>query len=223
MKLACPQWTSVLEWDVCHPGGLILENPQDYREFIGDLSRQAEGEEGQLAFSIEGNICSFPKEGLLIRDLWSVDINQKKLLSGVCRQLVRLGQEEYYPQAAELLQRCEELLDKVAQDAMLPLTWESLADLSPILKAVGLQLESPEDPIDRLLDYVHLCQEFLHIRFVVLVGVRTMLTEQECNALCRDFAAAQLPVLFVDALEKTMAAGERRLVLDTDRCELVFP
>ncbi len=222
MKLASPQWTSVLEWDVCHPASLILENPQDYREIVGDISLQAEGEEGQLVFSREGNICSFMKEGLLIRDLWSVDVNQKKLLTGVCRQLVQIGQEEYYPQVTELLQECEELLEKLARDAMLSLEWESPTDLAPVLKAVGIRLESSEDPIDRLLDYVHLCQEFLHIRFVVLVGVRTMLTTQECSALCRDFAAAQLPVLFVDPFEKAMAEGERRLVIDADRCELIL-
>ena len=83
-------------------------------------------------------------------------------------------------------------------------------------------MESSQEPFERLLDYVGLAQVYLHIKLVVLVGIRDFLTEAEFEELCRDFAGRELPVLFVDGSEFPMAKEERRLLIDSDQCELLL-
>ncbi len=222
MKLANNHWCSTLEWDTTHPGSLILEKPEDYREIVGDLSAQSNGGEGILVFSDQGNLFSLGKEGILVRDLWSVDVNQKKLLAGVCRSLTQLVQEEHYQELFSLLQQCETILSALQQESMLPLEWETPVDISPIFKALGVHLEAADDPFERLVDYIRLCQEFLHSRFAVLVGLRSYLTDREWTALCYDFSACGIPVLFVDPAAGALQENEKRLVIDIDRCELIL-
>ena len=223
MKLANPQWTNTLQWDCCHPGELCLEAPDDYREVVADLTAQETGEEGTLVFSQEGKICALAKEGLLIRDLWSVDVNQKKLLTGVLKQLTAMVQDEYYTEIAELNCRIGELLEHLTQDSMLPLEWDLPSDALPILKAFGVRLEVSEDPFERLVDYVRLSREFLHIHFLVLIGIRSFLSENACDALCRDLSAAGIAVLFVEPSCRSLPENGNRLVIDEDHCELRYP
>ena len=223
MKLAGSQWTNTLEWDCCHPAELCLENPNDYREVVTDLTAQENGEDGRLIFSRGGKICSLAKEGLLIRDLWSVDINQKKLLTGVLKQLTAMSQDEYYTEIADLNSRIGKLLDRLVQDSMLPLEWELPSDILPILKSFGVRLDAAEDPFERLVDYVRLCREYLHTQFLVLIGIRSFLSDDACEALCRDLSAAGVEVLFVEPFCKPLLKNGNRLVIDGDHCELRYP
>ena len=221
MKLAYPEWTTVLEWDALHPGSLVIEHPQTYLSVVSDLTAQEEGE-GALIFSEKGQILSLKKSALLIRDLWSVDVNQKKLLNGVLGELKKLAREEYEADVQKLLFDLSALLTSLAQDTMLPLIWEEQPDIMSLLKAMDVRLESADSPFDRLLDYVDLAQAYLHTKLVVLIGVRTFLTAEEFEALCRDFANRELQVLFVDGTAYPMCANEKRLLIDSDRCEMLF-
>ena len=222
MKLASPDWNNTLDWDVHHAGCLVLEDPDEYRQVISDLTQQADNREGKLVISIDGEPCSLAKEGLLIRDLWSVDINQKKILTAVQKQLVEIGQEDYYTDVMELIIKTETLVEKVAEDSMLPLCWECPADLGAFMKVFGVRLETTEEPLDRLLDYVRLAREFLHSRFLILTGIRNFLTDDTCAALQRDFTAFEIPVLFIEHTAWPMLEHEHRLVIDTDHCELLL-
>ena len=223
MKLANPQWVNTLEWDSCHPGELCLEDPEEYRMVTADLTAQEEGEEGELVFSEDGKICSLQKEGILIRDLWNIDVNQKKLLTGVTKQLSAIAQEEYYGESIKILDRIGSLLEDLIRDAMLPVEWDLPTDLIPVMKAFGVRLESSEDPFERLVDYVRLCREYLHTRFLVLIGVRSFLSQEECCCLCRDLSAAGIPVLFVEPVSRPLPENGSRLLVDRDHCELRYP
>ena len=222
MKMAHPSFVSVLEWDALHPASLVIEHPQTYLQVVSDLTAQENGGEGELVFSEKGQILSLQKSALLIRDLWSVDVNQKKLLNGVLGSLKRIAREEYEAQVQELLLKMSGLLSNLMQDSMLPLLWEEQPDITAVFKAMDVKLESAHEPFDRLLDYVSLAHEYLHIKLVILVGVRAYLTSDEFSALCRDFAAQALPVLFVDGTDFPMVQGEKRLLIDADRCELLL-
>ena len=222
MKMGHPELMSVLEWDALHPASFVVEHPASFLRYISDLTLQSEGEEGTFVFSEKGQVLPMQKSVLLIRDLWSVDLNQKKLLNGVLGQLKRIAQEEYYSDVQELLAGMSSLLGNLAQEAMLPLLWEEQPDVSAIFKAMGVQLEQSKEPFDRLLDYVILSQEYLHTKLVLLVGVRGFLTKDAFESLCRDFVSRELPVLFVDGTAYPMIKGEKRLLIDSDHCELLF-
>ncbi len=222
MKFAYPDFVNTLSWDALHPASLVLEYPQNYLQIVADLTAQVDGGEGNVIFSENGELISPAKSALLVRDLWSVDVNQKKLLNGVLHSLKQISQEEYYEETQELLQNMMHLVEQLAQDAMLPLVWEDTPDVSVIFKALGVHLDTAEDPFDRLIDYVRLAQEFLQSKLLILAGVRGYFTQDEVTALCRDLAAAEMPVLFIDSVCYPMIAGEVRLVLDTDYCELLL-
>lgn len=223
MKLAHPDWNHTLEWDSLHPGSLVLEHPLLYRAVTEDLVRQERGEEGVVVLSEGSHLCTLHHEGILVRDLWSVDVNAKKLLHGVYRCLNQLLQEEHYDQLLEMQSQMTALLEKVSEETMLPLEWELPEDAMPMLKAYGVSLEEEEDLLGRLVDMVRLSKEYLKSRFLILIGVRSFWTEAETEAFCRDLAAMAVPVLFLDPVEQKRMEGERRLVIDADQCELSFP
>ena len=221
MKLANPQWVNTIQWDACHPAELCLENPDEYRLIVEDITLQSAGENGDLVFSDDNHILSLVKDSISIRDLWSVDLNQKKILTGVYKQLSMLSYEEYYGETMELLGMMGNLLERLRQDSMQSLEWDVPVELNPILKAFGVRLESSENLFERLVDYIRLCHEFLHIRLAILVGVRSFLPDADCNHLCRDIAATGVSVLFVEPYCRSILENGVRLTIDQDHCELL--
>lgn len=187
-----------------------------------ELSAQDAGEDGNLVFSHNGEILSLAKEGLLIRDLWTTDLNQKKLLAGVQKQLVKIGQEEYDSEFHSIVQALNTLIEKLSLDSMLPLQWDVPENLMPFFKAVSMRMETPEDPFERLIDLVRLSKEFSSTQFLVLVGTRGFLSQMECVSLCRDLSAAGMPVLFLDPFCRYRLPQEKQLIVDADHCELLF-
>lgn len=221
MKMAHPDWVSVLEWDVLHPGSLVIEHPQTYLRVVSDLTMQEDGE-GEVVFSEKGEILSLKKSALLIRDLWAVDVNQKKLLNGVFGELKKIAREDYEAEVQTIFMEISALLNGLMQDSMLPLLWDEQPDITALFKAMDVKTESVISPFDRLVDYVNLAQAYLHTKLVILVGVRGFLTMSEFEALCGDFANRGMNVLFIDGTAYPMTANERRLLIDFDRCEMLL-
>ena len=222
MKMAHPEWISVLEWDALHPASVVIEHPQTYLQLVSDLAMQENGGDGETVFSQQGQILSLQKSVLLIRDLWSVDVNQKKLLNGVFGELKKIAREDYEVEVQKIFMEISALLNDLMRASMLPLLWDEQPDITTLFKIMDVKTESVSDPFERLLDYVNLAQAYLHTKFVVLVGIRAFLTTDEFEALCRDFVSRELPVLFVDGTAFPMIANEKRLLIDSDRCEMLF-
>ncbi len=222
MKIAHPELIHTLEWDALHPAGLVIEHPTTFLQFVSDLTVQEEGGEGLFVISEKEQILSVAKSVLLVRDLWALDINQKKLLNGVLGQLKQIAQEEHYPAVQEISSKMSQLIFSLMQESMLPLVWDEQIDAAAIFRVMGVRMDSPSEPFERLVDYVHLAQEFLRSKLVILVGIRSYLNRDEMELLCRDFASREMPVLFLDGVGYPMVKGERRLIVDPQRCELMF-
>lgn len=222
MKLAHPDLMEILEWDSPWPASLIIESPQLFLRTVGELTEQCEGGEGNFVCSIGQKDLEFHKKAMIIRDLWSVDVNQKKLMNGILQQLKSIALEEFYEETHELLQRLALWVTDLTQASMLDFDWEPEPDVTALLKAVDLKIEVSDDPFHRLLDYICLCQEFLHTQLVILVSLRSYLSEEEAAAFCREIGARGLHVLFIEAQQCQRIPGEKQLLVDRDLCELLL-
>ena len=178
---------------------------------MGDLSAQDADEDGNILFSQKGELLSLAKNGLLIRVLWTTDLNQKKILAGVQKQLEKLGHEECSSKFYSLVQALNTLFENLLQASILPLQWHTPENLRPFFKATSMRVETPEAPFERLVDLVRLSREFSNTQFLVLVGVRGYLSPAECDFLCRDLSAAGVPALFLDPFCRYRLPQEKQL------------
>ena len=66
---------------------LIIENPPILAEMVQELTAQADGGEGGFVLSEDGKPLSVEKNLVFIKDPFSVDVNQRKLLSRLYEEL----------------------------------------------------------------------------------------------------------------------------------------
>lgn len=222
MKIVHPEWIRSLEWKDFSPAYLVIEEPGMYYSLVTELTRQIESGEGNFVCSHEEKILDMGKDSLLIRDLWNVDLNQKKLLNGVLANLKNLALEDYYIETQQILCQIGEYVQSLLDSSMEPLLWNEEMDISVLLKMVGVSLGNPEDPLERLMDYIRLAQEFLHIRLVILVGMRAFLKNDIYISFCRELASRGIFVLFLEGGQPERLLGEKMLILDEDRCEILL-
>ena len=75
------------------PVVLIEENPKEFYYVVKELIRQLNGEEGDFVFSQNDKIISPEKYGYIINDIFTLDINDKKLINLLYKKLEKSVQD----------------------------------------------------------------------------------------------------------------------------------
>lgn len=85
------QNTECIEW--------VIESPVIYRNVINELMDQLEEKEGNFVLSEDDKILPIHKNMELILNLFSIDVNQKKLLNRLYAEMKDISYgEKYYIQ-----------------------------------------------------------------------------------------------------------------------------
>ncbi|MBQ3390545.1 MAG: type II-A CRISPR-associated protein Csn2 [Firmicutes bacterium] len=199
---------------------LIIENPKAYRELVGDFMIQCDGDEGKWILSDDDSLVSLKKYALMITDAFSLDVNQKKMVSRLHEVLKKNLIEgplymEFRQLMAENLSFVERLIDVEGYD----LAYEKDLDVSSYLKFVGVKnLDDTQGFLERLILYTRLAGELLGIRLIVITNLKNMLDEEElvqfyvmCNYL-------KISVLLIESTERQVLEYEHRTIIDRDLC-----
>ncbi len=222
MKIVHPELTAPLEWNIYHPAHLVVEDPKIYLRFLCELSAQSQGDEGCFVLSEKNETVSLDKDAVLIRDPLSIDLNQRKIMSAVTAKLRGIAKEELFIETQILQTQIQEYTQRLFDMITQPLYCDEQIEFSAILKASGMHMENAEHPIERILDYVQAAQEFLHIKLVILTGIRSLFTDEIYMQFCKEIAARKLHILFLESSFKKRIFEERVLIVDSDHCELLF-
>ena len=90
MKIINNNWQRqiVLEDNLIHT--IVFENKKYYRENILELIRQHKGYEGSFILSNNNKEVSFDKNSYFISDLFNIDINNKKIITKIYGELLKV-------------------------------------------------------------------------------------------------------------------------------------
>ena len=90
MKIINNNWQRqiVLEDNLIYT--IVFENKKYYRENILELIRQHKGYEGNFILSNNNKEVSFDKNSYFISDLFNIDINNKKIITKIYGELLKI-------------------------------------------------------------------------------------------------------------------------------------
>ena len=91
MKIVNKNWQRKIEIEENTIYTLVFENKRYYRENIIELINQHKGNEGSFIISKNSKEIEFDKDSYIITDIFSIDINSKKVLTKVYSSLLKLS------------------------------------------------------------------------------------------------------------------------------------
>ncbi len=210
----------VLEFQENRIEELIIENPRIYRELAGDLMNQCEGKEGKWILSDDDEILSLKKNVVLISDLFSIDVNQRKIVSRLHEVLKESIIEgplylEYKQLMADNLSFVERLIEVEGFD----LEYEDDLDVGSYLKFVGVKnLNDAQSFLERWILFTKLISELMGVKLLVISNLKTVLDKEELLQFYSMCNYLKVSVLLVESTERQVLEYEHRTVIDYDLC-----
>lgn len=200
--------------------GICIENPILFRRFTENLWKQANGMEGEIFLTQGNKQIKLNKEGCVIFNLYSVDVNEKKIINRVYNDIQELVEQNFYMQTAEINSAVVELLDEVETHLPYPLDYSLNLDFPQLLKIYGVKLEMQDtELIERVVNYMRLSHQVLGTILFVFVHFRDYFTEEELSRLNEMTRYEQISVLMIEnSMRSDDSLNEKWWIVDQDSC-----
>lgn len=214
--------------------GMCLENSIMFRTFIENIWNLCNDVEGDIYITNRDKPIKMSKEATIIFNPYSVDVNEKKILTHIYAELESIISTEYYVKRNEINSMLLALLGNVEMKLPYQLTYSLEFDDQQIFKMYDLKVENTDtDLASRVADYIKLSRQVLGTKLFVLVnfsnyftqeeidGFRDIIMYEKSNALLieRRFDEAILSSGIDDTTDmNTRKYNERWLIIDKDGC-----
>ena len=221
MRLSHPLLTEPLLWRENHVPVLVLEHPKIFRSIVAELSAQAGGEEGDFVLSRDYEPLDCSGRLHVIRDYFSLELDDRKLQNKFQALLQSLMQEEMAAATDRL--RCEitRYLEQLSLELEYPVSFSAGACAASLLKAVKLQpvLDGTE-PLEKVIQYMEIYNGLMMEQCFVLVDAHGYFTSEELEELFRMSTYRKCRIMFLEHCSPKLLEWEDVCLLDRDLCEL---
>lgn len=221
MKLVYPTLQTPIMLSNDCLNSMIIEEPGFFYEIVKDLKQQWEGMDGRAVLSENDEPVEIRKNLELVIDCIDFEINQKTLLTKVLSALERVGRsEDYIEKTQQLLAEIERYIYDVSFDFDVEIQCDKMS-IAQILKAAGIRIVSEYDKLTEILySYMQLVREFDGDKVFVFVNLRSFVKMDELQDFADTVLAHRYRVLLLDNHAYPSLSMEKRLIVDTDLCEI---
>lgn len=221
MKLVHPDFFCQIELQENSIPILVLEAPSCFFKYVSDLIYQSKGKEGKWIISEKGKPLSFIKNCDVIIDPFSLDINQKKLVTGLYTKLEKevintellLDWNTIYPNLAQIT-------DKIIETSDHQLEYCKNIELRDFLKFMNVQFyDSSENLLEQIIDYMTLTADVLGTRLFILINFKTYFDSSKMHYLYEQAIYKKYQLLLIESnLGNTSDDLEKVIIVDKDDC-----
>lgn len=198
---------------------LTIENPKAYSEILSDLWNQKEGMEGKLILSENEKVKKISKDVDLVFNPFSLDCNNKKVLTKLHQELKELTNENLLNESVEINKQILEYLEKVINQAPYSLDYEVDFDVMNLLKIYDVRVDSlAENLLEKIVEYIKVMNRICNIQIFIFVGLKQYLTVNELEQLYEFVFYEHISVIILEAVFAKTINGEKGWILDSDFC-----
>lgn len=200
----------------------IIESPELLAKYVQELCSQTEGGEGNFVLSEEGKEINISKYMEVIVDPFSVNINDKKILNRLYAELSKLAfREDMYLSTQGIMGNIQNYFFKLEQISPYILEVDSEIDVVAILKAIGVKVQNYADHFfENLNQYIKVVAELMRKKVIVLVNVRTYISDIQMKQLLKTAVYNEIALLLIENSQRDFSNGMYRCIIDSDNCEI---
>lgn len=201
---------------------IVVEEPHAMVDIVSELEMQVNGKEGDFILSEENNELKMSKYWSMIMNPFSIDLNDRKVLSKLYAELVDEA-KNYIEEKTVYNEAAIELLDKIIADSPYQeLTYDFDMEWNNFFKLYDMKFESNAgNLLETLLEYIRVTASLFHYSGLILVGIKSYLNEKELQELYRMSCYYKIQLILVESSERKRLENERLYIIDKDICLIV--
>lgn len=199
--------------------GICLENPMTMQKIVSSLWRQSNGEVGDIFITDGDKSISLNKDVNMIFNPFSLDVNERKILTKIMGEMQVIGETELYLEMTELNATIITFLDEINQRIPYPLTYSLNLDVQQILKSYAVKIDMQSESLSgRIVNYMRLGHQILGVRLFVFLHLRDYLSRDDLEKMYEMVAYEQISVLLLESRVADKLPQERWWIIDADNC-----
>lgn len=200
----------------------VIESPRVFAEYIQELCVQQAGGEGRFVLSENEEEVSIEKHVEIVINPFSVDINDKRILSRLYRELSQKAfGENMYLYTQKVISVLNQYFAELEQQESYFLTADTEIDMMAVFKAMGVKVENyADDYMQNISQYVKLIAELLSKKVIVFVNLRSYMEIWQVEEIIREAAHNEMAVLFIESSQKSFPKDVIQYIIDNDICEI---
>ena len=224
MKIINKNWQRRIEIEENTIYTLVFENKRYYRENIIELINQHKGNEGSFIISNNSKEIEFAKDSHIITDIFSIDINSKKVLTKIYSSLLKLVVEDVY-RYNELSTNIKVYFEKLIFDSSLEIEQGEEIDMSSLLKLGDFKIHVDNaDILEKFIKFLKVLTELCNCKIVFVVGLHNVFTIDEIKEIYKEVCLNKINIINIEyqKFENISSENYREIVyiFDKDNCEI---
>lgn len=201
---------------------IVFENPFMYRTLIGEMIKSINGETTKWVLSDIGEEYNWKKDVYLVTDFFTLDFNNRTLLTKLQQRLANIAQESV-GDLFDINGIIQKFLYTIEDAIPLNLVHNEDINALDLIKMAGVKIdEEAFDLIDQTISFVDVVMELLHPKLIVLLYSRSFMTHDELDLFFSTLLSKKIPVLCIEqALADQVQIVENKEVvytIDSDYC-----
>ena len=222
MKLIHFNLTSELLGGVTRYTEWIMESPEVFFAYVGELNDQIAGKEGKFVLSENNKELELSKAADLLINPFSTEVNTRKILNKLYLELTeRSREEQMYMKTVELFNHIQEYMLELEQQSSYILDFNRETDVSILLKALSVQYEVKEAGYwERLIQYIKIMASAAGIKVFIFVNLRSYLSDAQMEELIKELEYQDVSGLFIENQQRSCLKGVKWYIIDKDQCEI---
>lgn len=221
MKIICSGISKIFDTDSDYINSIIIENPNLLRELCEDVYNQIQGVDGKTVVSIDDKPVDISKNVEILTQFVPFELNKKSLLNKLVAKIDNLAKDpEYYEYTISELANLENYLWKLTENVGGNVVFPKLT-INSIVKAVGIEFDDDYKSLgEKIIDYMDLVREYDKDKLFMIVNLRSFISDEECSKMYDTMLRKRFHIIMIDNCEKTLCFNEKRVIVDSDCCEI---
>ena len=224
MKIINNNWQRqiVLEDNLIHT--IIFENKKYYRENILELIRQHKGYEGSFILSNNNKEVSFDKNSYFISDLFNIDINNKKIITKIYGELLKVVTDDI-AEYNKITSYIREYFETLVFNNNLDLEYNDEIEANSLLKLGDFKIQIGESNyLEKLIKFLRVLVELCNIKVIFIVGLYRVFSVEEVGKIYKEVCLNKINIINIESeyqnIKKSDYYKEILYIFDQDNCEI---
>ena len=219
MKLTYSTYGIMFELEENKVNVFIIEDPTVLVEVVYSLSEQCEGQEGEFVLSEENKVLNISKNVSFVKEPFSIDCNNRKILTKLYQELEREGITGVEEMQGDFYKSYISYITNLCQKSDFLLTFVDKPELQDILKLAEVKIDvQTQSILEKVIEYIKISSNLLKQNIFVFLNLKLFLTEQEIEELYKECFYRKVHLILIEATYQMKRAEEKICVIDKDKC-----
>ena len=219
MRLLITDFQYEIEFPENQINVLIIENPKLFTGILRDVWNQANGGDGGLLLSENGKEVVFGKTVEVVFNPFQLDINNRKMVSALYKDLSEAAKDSMLIETAELNADYLRYFDSLIENYPYPVTYDDQIEIGELFKAFKVRFDDSSDSLaEFVLNYSRMVSRVLEIRLFVFIGVKQYFSREELSFLYQSLFYEKIFLLDIESEQKDILEEEKTVTIDKDQC-----